>query len=48
MLGSLGVMVAALLIMWKGRRPADPIIGAAIGVFIIPRTFALLKQVANI
>ena len=48
MLGSLGVIVAAVLIMWKGWRLADPIIGAGIGSFIIPRTFILLKQVANI
>lgn len=48
MLGSLGVIAAALLMMWKGWRIADPIIGAGIGLFIIPRTFILLKQVTNI
>jgi len=48
MLGSLGVIVAALLMMWKGWRLADPIIGAGIGLFIVPRTWVLLKQVTNI
>lgn len=48
MLGSLGVIAAALLMMWKGWRLADPIIGAGIGVFIVPRTWVLLKQVTNI
>jgi cobalt-zinc-cadmium efflux system protein len=48
MLGSIGVIVAALLMMWKGWRLADPIIGAGIGIFIVPRTWILLKAVVNI
>lgn len=48
MLGSLGVIAAALLMMWKGWGLADPIIGAGIGLFIVPRTWILLKQVTNI
>lgn len=48
MLGSIGVIVAALLMMWKGWVLADPIIGACIGLFIVPRTFGLLKQVTHI
>lgn len=48
MLGSIGVMVAALLMMWKGWWLADPIIGAGIGLFIVPRTWILLKQVTHI
>lgn len=48
MLGSIGVIVAALLMMWKGWRLADPIIGAGIGLFIVPRTWLLLKQVTHI
>lgn len=48
MLGSVGVIVAALLMMWKGWRLADPIIGAGIGLFIVPRTWLLLKQVTHI
>ena len=48
MLGSIGVIVASLLIMWKGWTLADPIIGAGIGLFIVPRTWTLLKQVTHI
>lgn len=48
MLGSVGVIVAALLMMWKGWTLADPIIGAGIGLFIVPRTWTLLKQVTHI
>ncbi len=48
MLGSIGVIVASVLIMWKGWVLADPIIGAGIGLFIVPRTWSLLKQVTHI
>ena len=48
MLGSIGVIVASLLVMWKGWVLADPIIGAGIGLFIVPRTWSLLKQVTHI
>lgn len=48
MLGSVGVIVAALIIMWTGWRLADPIMGAGIGLFIVPRTWMLLKQVTHI
>lgn len=48
MLGSVGVIVAALIIMWTGWRLADPIMGASIGLFIVPRTWTLLKQVTHI
>ena len=48
MLGSIGVIIASLLIMWKGWVLADPIIGAGIGLFIVPRTWTLLKQVTHI
>jgi cobalt-zinc-cadmium efflux system protein len=48
MLGSIGVIVASFLIMWKGWVLADPIIGAGIGLFIVPRTWTLLKQVTHI
>ncbi|MBJ7403099.1 MULTISPECIES: cation diffusion facilitator family transporter [Bradyrhizobium] len=48
MLGSIGVIVAALLMMWKGWVLADPIIGAGIGLFIVPRTWSLLSQVTHI
>jgi cobalt-zinc-cadmium efflux system protein len=48
MLGSLGVILAAAIVMLSGWRLADPIIGAGIGLFIIPRTWTLLKQAIHI
>ncbi|OUM00075.1 cation diffusion facilitator family transporter [Variovorax sp. JS1663] len=48
MLGSLGVIVAAGVVMLTGSTLADPIIGAGIGLFIVPRTWILLKQAINI
>jgi len=48
MLGSVGVIVAALVVMFTGWRLADPIVGAGIGLFIVPRTWALLKQAVHI
>lgn len=48
MLGSLGVIVAALIVMLTGWRLADPIVGAGIGLFIVPRTWGLLKQATHI
>lgn len=48
MLGSLGVIAAALIIMYTGWTLADPIIGAGIGLFIVPRTWKLLSQAVHI
>jgi len=48
MLGSLGVIVAAAIVMFTGWTLADPIIGAGIGLFIIPRTWILLRQAIHI
>jgi cobalt-zinc-cadmium efflux system protein len=48
LLGSLGVIVAALVIMLTGWTLADPLIGGGIGLFIIPRTWNLLKQATHI
>ena len=48
MLGSLGVIAAALIIMYTGWTLADPIIGAGIGLFIVPRTWNLLKQAVHV
>ncbi|MGE3872049.1 MAG: cation diffusion facilitator family transporter [Parvibaculaceae bacterium] len=48
MLGSLGVIIAALVVMITGWALADPLIGAAIGLFIIPRTWLLLRQAIHI
>lgn len=48
MLGSLGVIVAAGMVMLTGWTLVDPIIGAGIGLFIIPRTWVLLRQAIHI
>lgn len=44
MLGSLGVIVAAIIILLTGWELADPIIGVGIGLFIIPRALGLLNE----
>lgn len=48
MLGSLGVIAAGLIVLKTGWYRADPIIGAAIGLFIVPRTWVLLKEATHI
>ena len=48
MLGSVGVILAAIVVMLTGWTIADPIIGAAIGLFIVPRTWILLKGAVSI
>ncbi|KMO19672.1 cation diffusion facilitator family transporter [Methylobacterium indicum] len=48
MLGSVGVIVAALVVMATGWRWVDPLIGAGIGLFIIPRTWKLLNEALHI
>ena len=48
MLGSLGVIVAALIVMITGWRLIDPLMGAGIGLFIVPRTWSLLRQATHI
>ncbi len=48
MLGSLGVIIAAVIVMTTGWTLADPIVGAGIGLFIVPRTWILLKQAVHI
>ncbi len=47
-LGSLAVIIAALVVMTTGWTLADPIVGAAIGLFIVPRTWRLLKEAVHI
>jgi cobalt-zinc-cadmium efflux system protein len=41
LMGSVGVVVAALLMLATGWGWVDPVIGAAIGIFILPRAWAL-------
>ena len=47
-LSSLGVLVAALLVLTTGWQRADPLVSAAIGLIIIPRTWRLLRQAVNV
>ena len=46
--GSVGVIVAAVTIQTTGFLLADPIISAGIGVFILPRTWGLMRQAVHI
>lgn len=48
MLGSLGVIIAALMVMTTGWRWVDPLVGAGIGLFIVPRTWRLLNEALHI
>ena len=47
-LGSLGVLLAGVIVVTTGWRLADPLVAAAIGLFILPRTWSLLRQATNI
>lgn len=48
LLGSLGVIVAAVVVWATGWLYADPIVGAAIGVFILPRAWRLGRSAIRI
>jgi cobalt-zinc-cadmium efflux system protein len=48
LLGSLGVIVAAAIIYFTGWWLADPIISIVIGLFILPRTWRLLKSALDV
>lgn len=48
MLGSLGVIGAAILIHFTGWEWVDPLVAVAIGLWVLPRTWFLLKQSINI
>jgi cobalt-zinc-cadmium efflux system protein len=47
-LGSVGVLVAAVVIMATGWTPIDSLVSVAIGLFIVVRTWRLLLQVVNV
>jgi len=47
-LSSLGVILAGLVVLVSGWTLADPLVSAAIGVFIVPRTWSLLRQAVNV
>ena len=48
MLGSVGVIVGALLIRWTGWGWIDSVIAVGIGLWVLPRAWALLKQSTHI
>jgi len=48
MLGSVGVIAAALVIHFTGWRMADPLIAAAIGLWVLPRAWTLVRQAGNV
>src|SRR5205823_5768176 len=48
LLGSIGTIVAAVIILNSGWTAADSIISALIGVFIIPRAWGLLRSVLEV
>ena len=48
LLGSVAVVVAALVIMVTGYRRADVIASVAIGLMILPRAWSLLREVVDV
>ncbi len=48
MLGSLGVIGAAILIYFTNWSWVDPIVAIAIGLWVLPRTWILLRDTTNI
>lgn len=48
MLGSIGVIVAALVIRFTGWAWVDTLVAVGIGLWVLPRTWVLLKESLNI
>ena len=48
MLTSVGVIVAGIIMLTTGWYYADPILSAGIGLFILPRTWILLKDAVGV
>ncbi|WMJ68424.1 cation diffusion facilitator family transporter [Stenotrophomonas sp. 24(2023)] len=48
MLGSVAVIVGALLIRWTGWKPIDPILAVLIGLWVLPRTYVLMREAINV
>ena len=48
MLGSVGVLAAGAIIALTGWKPIDPIIAVLIGLWVLPRTWTLLKDSLNV
>jgi cobalt-zinc-cadmium efflux system protein len=47
-LASVGVVIAAVVVMLTGWTPIDALVSAGIALFIVPRTWRLLTQAVNI
>jgi len=48
LLGSVGVILAAVIIGWTGWQYADPIVAVIVALMILPRTFALGRSAVRI
>ncbi len=48
MLGSVGVIIGAIVITLTGWTLADPIIAVLIGLWVLPRTWTLLREAGNV
>lgn len=48
LLGSVGVIVAAIAIFMTGWQWLDPVVAVAIGLWVLPRTWNLLRQTTHI
>lgn len=48
MLTSIGVIIAGIIMLTTGWYYADPLISAGIGLFILPRTWSLLKDAVGV
>lgn len=48
MLGSIGVIAGALIIMFTGWQWIDPLVAIGIGLWVLPRTWTLLRDTTHI
>ncbi|EYB66314.1 MULTISPECIES: cation diffusion facilitator family transporter [Deinococcus] len=48
LLGSVAVIVGALVIRFTGLTWVDPVLGAGIGLWVLPRTWVLLRSSVNV
>ena len=48
MVGSIGVLVGGVVLLATGWRYVDPIVGVAIGLFILPRAYALGREALRV
>lgn len=48
MIGSVGVILGAVVIRFTGWTWVDPIVAVAIGLWVLPRTWVLLKDTTNV